>query len=61
MLQLVALIGADCITDRLTGLMWSKNGMIGSAATAGGAPLTQPDFNAEKNHRFVVGVASLRH
>ncbi|MBX9598717.1 MAG: hypothetical protein K2X04_09095 [Burkholderiales bacterium] len=41
MLQLVALIGADCITDRLTGLMWSKNGIIGSAATAGGAPLTR--------------------
>lgn len=34
----------DCITDKLTGLMWPKNGMIGFEATEGGGPIAQPDY-----------------
>ena len=35
---------ADCITDKLTGLMWPKNGIIGFEATDGGGPIAQPDY-----------------
>lgn len=35
---------ADCITDKLTGLMWAKNGIIGFEATDGGGPIAQPDY-----------------
>ena len=35
---------ADCITDKLTGLMWPKNGVIGFEATNGGGPIAQPDY-----------------
>lgn len=35
---------ADCITDKLTGLMWPKNGIIGFAATEGGGPIAQPNY-----------------
>lgn len=35
---------ADCITDKLTGLMWPKNGIIGFEATDGGELSTQPDY-----------------
>jgi hypothetical protein len=35
---------ADCITDKLTGLMWPKNGIIGFEATNGGGPIAQPDY-----------------
>ena len=35
---------ADCITDKLTGLMWPKNGIIGFEATDGGGPIAQPNY-----------------
>lgn len=35
---------ADCITDKLTGLMWPKNGIIGFEATNGDGPIAQPDY-----------------
>jgi hypothetical protein len=35
---------ADCITDKLTGLMWPKNGIIGFEATNGGGPIAQPNY-----------------
>ncbi len=37
-------IEADCITDQQTGLMWSKNGIIGFEASDGGGPITQPNY-----------------
>jgi hypothetical protein len=45
--RFVAGTGAEsnCITDKLTGLMWSKNGAIGFAKTSGGALLPQPDYD----------------
>lgn len=35
---------AECITDKLTGLMWPKNGIIGFESTNGGGPIAQPDY-----------------
>ncbi len=35
---------ADCITDKLTGLMWPKNGIIGFEVTDGGQLQTQPNY-----------------
>lgn len=34
----------SCVSDKLTGLMWPKNGVIGFAAIAGGVPLDQPNY-----------------
>lgn len=40
----------DCVTDRLTGLMWAKNGIIGFTATTGGSPIAQPSYtNTDSN------------
>ena len=35
---------ANCITDKLTGLMWPKNGIIGFQSTPGGGPIAQPNY-----------------
>lgn len=35
---------SDCITDKMTGLMWPKNGIIGFEATDGGGLQKQPDY-----------------
>lgn len=43
-------VTADCITDKQTGLMWPKNGIIGFKASNGGALLIQPNYvNATLN------------
>ena len=34
----------SCISDKLTGLMWPKNGIIGFEETNGGGPIAQPDY-----------------
>lgn len=34
----------NCITDKLTGLMWPKNGIIGFKATSAGTLITQPNY-----------------
>lgn len=34
----------DCVTDKLTGLMWPKNGIIGFEATDGGSLLTNANY-----------------
>ncbi|MBX9866104.1 MAG: DUF1566 domain-containing protein [Burkholderiales bacterium] len=40
----------SCISDKLTGLMWPKNGIIGFEVTDGGGPIAQPDYtNATTN------------
>ncbi len=37
---------ANCVIDKLTGLMWPKNGIIGFLATAGGDPIAQPNYTS---------------
>jgi hypothetical protein len=34
----------EVIVDKLTGLMWPKNGIIGFEKTDGGGPIAQPDY-----------------
>jgi len=34
----------NCKIDNLTGLMWSKNGIIGFEITNGGGPIAQPNY-----------------
>ena len=36
--------GQEVITDKLTGLMWPKNGIIGFESTDGSDPIAQPDY-----------------
>lgn len=47
---------ADCITDKLTGLMWPKNGIIGfSNGSSPYTPLASPELNnADPSHNLVV-------
>ena len=37
-------VSGDCVSDKLTGLMWPKNGIIGFEATDGGGPIAQPNY-----------------
>lgn len=47
---------ADCITDKLTGLMWPKNGIIGfSNGSSPYTPLSTPELNnTDPTHNMVV-------
>lgn len=38
------IVVGDCVTDKLTGLMWPKNGIIGFEATNDGTLLTNADY-----------------
>jgi hypothetical protein len=37
-------VTANCITDKLTGLMWAQNSTIGFESVASGVPIAQPDY-----------------
>ena len=36
---------ANCVVDKLTGLMWAQNSIIGFVSASGGEPLAQPDYS----------------
>ena len=52
-------VTAGCITDKLTGLMWSKNGSIGFKSTNDGELSAQPNYSntAENLNTSAWGVA----
>lgn len=51
---------ADCITDKLTGLMWAKNGIVGFKSYELGAPIAQPDYaNTSANLNWLAWTQAL--